>query len=67
MVEDNEPADLLATVQELHGEITGVADEITNDDEARLQRFTDIALAHGGYVGSRMSYQFLRKYPQLLE
>ncbi len=67
VVEDNEPADLLAAVQELHGEITGVADEITNDDEVRLRRFTEIALAHGGYVGSRMSYRFLRKYPQLLE
>ena len=66
-IEDNTPDDLLATVQELHAEVFGDDTEITAEDESRLSRFNEIAVSHGGYVGSRMSYRFLAKYPQLLE
>lgn len=66
-IEDNDPEDLLATVQELHAEVFGTADAPSADDAARLQRFNEIAIAHDGYVGSRMSYRFLAKYAHLLE
>ena len=66
-IEDNTPDELLATVEELHAEIFGTQLAVTPDDAARLQRFNEIALAHGGYVGSRMSYRFLAKYKELLE
>ena len=65
-IEDNDPEDLLATVQELHAEIFDEPVEVRPEDTARLQRFTEIALANGGYVGSRMSYRFLEKYEHLL-
>jgi putative glycosyltransferase (TIGR04372 family) len=67
MIEDNDPEDLLATVQELHAEVFGTAAAPSADDAARLQRFNEIAIAHDGYVGSRMSYRFLAKYANLLE
>lgn len=66
-IEDNNPDDLLATVQELHAEVFATAPEVTAEDAARLRRFNEIAINHGGYIGSRMSYRFLAKYPQLLE
>jgi putative glycosyltransferase (TIGR04372 family) len=66
VVEDNEPDDLLATVEELHGEVFGNAKAVTAEDAARLQRFNELAVANGGYVGSRASYRFLAKYAHLL-
>jgi len=66
IIEDNDPEDLLAVVQELHAEIFGEPVEVRPEDTARLQRFNEIALANGGYVGSRMSYRFLEKYEHLL-
>ena len=65
-IEDNDPEDLLATVQELHAEIFDEPVEVGPEDLARLRRFNEIALANGGYVGSRMSYRFLKKYEHLL-
>jgi putative glycosyltransferase (TIGR04372 family) len=67
VIEDNHPDDLLAVVEELHAEVFGSSREISQKDAERLQRFNDIAIAHGGYVGSRMSYGFLKKYESLLE
>lgn len=67
VIEDNDPEDLLATVQELHAEIFGTAGPVSADDATRLRRFNEIAVAHDGYVGSRMSYRFLAKYAHLLE
>jgi putative glycosyltransferase (TIGR04372 family) len=66
VIEDNSPEDLLATVQEIHAEIFGAPPVPSAADTARLQRFNEIAIAHGGYVGSRMSYRFLEKYQELL-
>ncbi|HEY1857223.1 TIGR04372 family glycosyltransferase [Acidocella sp.] len=67
VIEDNEPDDLLATVEELHGEVLGNAPAVTAEDAARLRRFNEIAVANGGYVGSRASYRFLAKYAHLLD
>jgi putative glycosyltransferase (TIGR04372 family) len=67
IIEDNDPEDLLATVQELHAEVFGTADPVSAEDAARLRRFNEIAVAHEGYVGSRMSYRFLAKYASLLD
>ena len=67
LIEDNDPEDLLAIVQELHAEVFGPADPVSAEDAARLRRFNEIAVAHDGYVGSRMSYRFLAKYAYLLE
>ena len=67
VIEDNNPDDLLATVEELHAEVFGSPPAISTEDAARLQQFNKIAMAHGGYVGSRMSYRFLAKYAYLLD
>jgi putative glycosyltransferase (TIGR04372 family) len=67
VVEDNSAEDLREAVEELHEEVFEKTREIAPEDRQRLQRFNEIALAHGGYVGSRMSYRFLKKYHQLLE
>ncbi|MEJ0017793.1 MAG: TIGR04372 family glycosyltransferase [Acetobacteraceae bacterium] len=67
MIEDNNADDLLAVVEELHDEVFGVARAISDADAARLQRFNEIAIANGGYVGSRMSYRFLERYAHLLQ
>lgn len=67
VIEDNHPDDLLMAVQELHEQILGAAPLPNAEDEARLRRFEEIVESHDGYVGSRMSYRFLAKYPELLE
>lgn len=67
VVEDNDPEDLVTTVQELHSEVFGGAAPVSAEDAARLRRFNEIAVAYDGYVGSRMSYRFLAKYAHLLE
>jgi putative glycosyltransferase (TIGR04372 family) len=67
VIEDNDPDDLLAVVEELHAEVFGLCRHVGQKDVDRLQRFNEIAIAHGGYVGSRMSYRFLEKYEGLLE
>ena len=67
IIDDNDPDDLLATVEELHAEVFGSPAEVSSEDAARLRRFNEIAIAHGGYVGSRMSYRFLAKYAHLLD
>ena len=56
-----------ATVKELHAEVFGPPAEVNGADAERLRRFNDIAIAHGGYIGSRMSYRFLEKYAYLLK
>jgi putative glycosyltransferase (TIGR04372 family) len=66
-VEDNDPDDLLATVEELHAEVFDSPIAVSAEDADRLRRFNEIAVAHGGYVGSRMSYRFLAKYARLLD
>ena len=67
VIEDNSPEDLLDVVQEMHAEIFQTAPATpAPEDAARLRRFNEIALAHGGYIGSRMSYRFLEKYKDLL-
>jgi putative glycosyltransferase (TIGR04372 family) len=66
-IEDNTPEDLLDVVEEVHHEIFGTGPAPDAEDQHRLQAFNEISLARGGYVGSRMSYRFLKKYPQLLE
>ena len=65
-IEDNEPDDLAAVVEELHNEVFAPT-SVDPADAARLQRFNEIVVSHGAYVGSRMSYRFLAKYAQLLE
>ncbi|MSP02599.1 MAG: TIGR04372 family glycosyltransferase [Acetobacteraceae bacterium] len=65
-VEDNSPDDLLDAVMELHAEVFDEARGQTAEDEARLQRFNEIVLANGGYIGSRMSSRFLRRHADLL-
>lgn len=64
---DNTPDELLEAVQELHAEVFGDAPPPAASDLARLERFNAIALAHGGYLGSRMSYRFLERHAALLE
>ena len=63
---DNTPDDLLYVVKELHAEVFDEPQDVTAEDEARLGRFNAIALANNGYIGSRMSYQFLRRHADLL-
>ena len=65
-IEDNSPDDLLDAVMELHAEVFDEPRDQTAEDEARLQRFNEIALANGGYIGSRMSSNFLRSHADLL-
>jgi putative glycosyltransferase (TIGR04372 family) len=65
-VEDNSPEDLRDAAAELHSEVFGRASEVSDDDRDRLKRFNDISLAHGGYIGSRMGYRFLKKYNDLV-
>jgi len=65
-IEDNEPDDLVAVVDELHNEVFAPT-SVDPTDAARLQRFNEIVVSHGAYVGSRMSYRFLAKYAHLLE
>jgi putative glycosyltransferase (TIGR04372 family) len=66
-VEDNNADDLVATVEELHAEVCDMAEPTSAADAARLNRFNEIAAAHGGYIGSRLSYRFLAKYAHLLD
>jgi putative glycosyltransferase (TIGR04372 family) len=66
VIEDNHPDDLQMAVQELHEQVLGAAPPPTAEDDARLQRFEEVVASHDGYVGSRMSYRFLAKYPELL-
>jgi putative glycosyltransferase (TIGR04372 family) len=63
---DNTPDDLLDVVQELHAEVFREPLDLTAEDEVRLAKFNSIALANNGYIGSRMSYRFLRRYADLL-
>jgi putative glycosyltransferase (TIGR04372 family) len=67
LIEDNSPEDLLDAVQELHGEVFGSTPTPSAEDTSRLERFNQIALASGGYLGSRIGYQFLKKYEYLLD
>jgi putative glycosyltransferase (TIGR04372 family) len=67
VIEENSAEDLREAVEELHEEVFEKTLEIAPEDRQRLQRFNEISLARGGYVGSRMSYRFLKKYQQLLE
>lgn len=63
---DNTPEDLLEVVQELHAEVFDAPSDVAEEDAARLSSFNAIALRHGGYIGSRMSYSFLRRHADLL-
>lgn len=65
-IEDNSPEDLRELTEEVHNEVFGITGALDIDDQDRLRRFNEIATTHGGYVGSRMGYGFMRKYPQLL-
>jgi putative glycosyltransferase (TIGR04372 family) len=67
VMEDNSAEDLREAVEELHDEIFEKTLKTAPEDRQRLQRFNEISLARGGYVGSRMSYRFLKKYQELLE
>jgi putative glycosyltransferase (TIGR04372 family) len=68
VVEDNSAEDLREVVEELHEEVFGrMASEAAPDDQQRVQVFNEIALAEGGYIGSRIGRRFLRKYHRLLE
>jgi putative glycosyltransferase (TIGR04372 family) len=67
VIEENSAEDLREAVEELHEEVFEKTLETAPEDRQRLQRFNEISLARGGYVGSRMSYRFLKKYQQLLE
>jgi putative glycosyltransferase (TIGR04372 family) len=67
VVEDNSSEDLREVVEELHEEVFGMASKAAPDDQQRVQLFNEIALAEGGYIGSRIGRRFLRKYHQLLE
>jgi putative glycosyltransferase (TIGR04372 family) len=67
VVEDNSPEDLREIVEEMHEEVFEKTLEPALEDRQRLQRFNEISLARGGFVGSRMSYRFLKKYQKLLE
>jgi putative glycosyltransferase (TIGR04372 family) len=67
VIDDNTPDDLLAVVEELHAEVFGPRRDVSQKDIERLQRFNEIAIAHGGYLGSRISYSFLDKYEELLQ
>ena len=67
VVEDNSAEDLRDAAAELHAEVFGLPTGVSADDHDRLRRFNEISLAHGGYVGSRMGYRFMRKYSRLVE
>jgi putative glycosyltransferase (TIGR04372 family) len=67
VIEENSAEDLREAVEELHEEVFEKTPETAPEDRQRLQRFNEISLARGGYVGSRMSYRFLKKYQRLLE
>jgi putative glycosyltransferase (TIGR04372 family) len=67
VIVENSAEDLRETVEELHEEVFEKTHGPALEDRQRLERFNEISLARGGYVGSRMSYRFLKKYQQLLE
>jgi len=66
-IEDNSAEDLLDAAEELHGDVFGEAPPPTAEDVERLRRFNEVALAHGGYIGSRVGYRFVSKYRSLLD
>ncbi len=65
-IEDNDPADLLDAVQELHAEVVE-GRTLGAEERALVDRFNGLALAGGSYVGSRIGTRFARKYRHLLE
>jgi putative glycosyltransferase (TIGR04372 family) len=67
VIEDNSPEDLRELAEELHNEVFGVSPAPEPEDQDRLQHFNEIVTAHGGYVGSRMGYRFMKKYGHLLD
>jgi putative glycosyltransferase (TIGR04372 family) len=67
VVEDNNAEDLGDAAAELHAEVFGLPTAVSAEDHDRLRRFNEISLAHGGYVGSRMGYRFMRKYNHLID
>jgi putative glycosyltransferase (TIGR04372 family) len=66
VIEDNSAEDLREVTEELHGEVFAQSPNPTPEDHERLRRFNEIAVSHGGYVGSRMGYRFMKKYQDLL-
>lgn len=67
VVDENSAEDLREAVEELHEEVFRKTPQTAPEDRQRLKRFNEISAARGGYVGSRISYRFLKKYQQLLE
>jgi putative glycosyltransferase (TIGR04372 family) len=67
VVEDNSAEDLRDAAAELHAEVFRLPTDIFAEDHDRLLRFNKISLAHGGYVGSRMGFRFMKKYGELID
>jgi putative glycosyltransferase (TIGR04372 family) len=67
VVLDNSAEDLRDAAAELHAEVFGLRTEVSAEDHDRLRGFNEISLAHGGYVGSRMGYRFMRRYSHLID
>jgi putative glycosyltransferase (TIGR04372 family) len=67
VIEDNSPEDLRELAEELHDETFGASAAPTREDQDRLRHFNKIVTTHGGYVGSRMGYRFMKKYGHLLD
>jgi putative glycosyltransferase (TIGR04372 family) len=65
-IEDNDPADLLDAVRELHDEVVNGL-PLPADAQALADRFNELAVAGGSYVGSRIGTRFATKYKHLLD
>ncbi|MDO8289815.1 MAG: TIGR04372 family glycosyltransferase [Parvibaculum sp.] len=65
-VVENDPEDLLDATVEVFETVRGKF-ILSDDDKSRIERFNDIALANNGFVGSRISARFLKRYEYLLD
>lgn len=63
---ENDTDDLLDATIEVHEAYMGRF-ELSAEDQAMIDRFNEIALAHDGFVGSRISARFLKRYKHLMD
>lgn len=63
---ENDPEDLMDATLEIHQAVMGGL-RIGEEDEARIARFNAIAVENNGFVGSRISARFLKRYEHLLD
>lgn len=63
---ENDTTDLLDSTIEVHEAYMGRF-SLSEEDKVLIDRFNEIALAHNGFVGSRISARFLKRYRHLLD